>query len=277
MPDDSNILTRVQDRVRVRREGELAFVKMTRGDKHNGLDLPMIQALIEAAGWADKQRDVRAVVLHGEGPSFCAGLDFKAVMKDPARMVLGMAQLWSPVANDFQRVSLVWRDLGVPVIAAIHGNCFGGGLQIALGADFRIATPDAKLSIMESKWGLIPDMGASVTLRELVSIDVAKELTMTGRVLSGEEAKALGLVTRLSETPLEDAVELALSIATRSPDAVCAAKALFQRAWPERESKALALEREWQRKLIGKSNQRTAMKRNLEKKDLPFAPRRLRP
>lgn len=276
MPHDSNT-SNILDRVRVRREGDLAFVKMTRGDKHNGLDLPMIQALIEAAGWADKQRDVRAVILHGEGSSFCAGLDFKAVMKDPARMVLGVAQLWSPLPNDFQRVSLVWRELGVPVIAAIHGNCFGGGLQIALGADFRIATPDAQFSIMESKWGLIPDMGGTVTLRELVRIDVAKELAMTGRVLSGEEAKDVGLVTKLSDTPLESAVELALSIATRSPDAVCAVKGLFQRVWSENEGRALSLEREWQRKLIGKSNQRTAMKRNLEKKELPFAPRRLRP
>lgn len=265
------------DRVRVERDGEIAIVTLSRADKHNGIDWPMIKGILNAAAWIEKQRDVRAVVLHGDGPSFCAGLDFKAVMKDTARMVYGVAQLWSPLPNDFQMVSLVWRNLGVPVVAAIHGNCFGGGFQIALGADFRFATPDAKFSIMESKWGLVPDMGGTVTLRELVPIDVAKELAMTGRIFSGTEAKAYGLVTRLVESPFEEAKTFARELTTRSPDALCATKALFHEAWSSTEKEALSSEREWQRKIIGKKNQRTAMKRNLDKKEIPYSPRRVRP
>jgi enoyl-CoA hydratase/carnithine racemase len=133
---------------------------------------------------------VRAVILTGEGPSFCAGLDVKSVLGRPGVRLIALAALCSPVRNRFQDWSLGWRDVPAPVIAVIHGNCFGAGLQLALGADIRIATPDAQISVMEAKWGLVPDMGGTVLLRELVPIDVAKELTMTGRMLTGVEARA---------------------------------------------------------------------------------------
>ena len=272
-PNDRALPLRVRYERGQGEQGELAFVTLSRPDKHNGIDFPMLKHLVAAAESLQKNRALRAVILHGEGPSFCAGLDFKSVLGQPLGVATGFARLWSPTANLFQRATLAWRDLAVPVIAAIHGSCFGGGLQLALGADIRFATADAKISMMESKWGLIPDMGGTVTLRELVPIDVAKELVMTGRIVSGIEAKSLGLVTHVSEAPLEDARKLAAEIATRSPDAVAAAKALLQHAWTGGEGEALSWERRLQRRLIGSKNQRIALKAGLEKRAIAFLPR----
>lgn len=265
----------MNERVRVQIQGTLATVTLTRADKHNGMDFKMIDGVLDAIARLRQARDVRAVIVHGDGPSFCAGIDFKAVLSQPLKAAAGYAQLWSPWRNDFQAWSMGWRELAVPVIAAIHGNCFGAGIQLALGADIRIATPDAQLSIMESKWGLVPDMGGAALLRELIGIDLAKELTMTGRVFSGIEARELGLVTHVSETPLDLARRLVAEIEVRSPDAVAAAKFLLQDAYCASERGALSAERRWQRRLIGSSNQRIALKRNMEKKDLPFGPRRI--
>ena len=193
----------VNSRVRVDMDGPVARVCLTRPDQHNGMDFAMLDAVRRAARRLGKDRRVRAVILHGEGPSFCAGLDVKSVLGTPAAAAVGLASLFSPVRNRFQEWSMAWREVAAPVIAAIHGNCFGAGLQLALGADIRLATPDARLSVMEVKWGLVPDMGGAALLRELVSLDVAKELAMTGRIISGTEAHALRLVTRVTEAPLE--------------------------------------------------------------------------
>jgi enoyl-CoA hydratase/carnithine racemase len=262
----------MNESVRVTFEDDLAYVTLTRPDKHNGIDWPMFEGLGRAAeSLANTQ--MRGVILQGEGPSFCAGLDFKSVMANRVKLAKGFAELYRSSANVFQKACVAWRAVPAPVFAVIHGNCFGGGLQLALAADFRFATPDARLSVLESKWGLIPDMGAALTLRELVPIDVAKELTMTGRVVSGTDAKALGLVTHVTETPLEAAKALAAEIATRSPDCVALAKALFQNAWTASNDGALALERKYQRKIMGSKNQRIAMKRNMGSPDAPFAKR----
>lgn len=266
-----------KDRIRVELDSRgVARVTLARPEKHNGLDFEMIHALGEASRHLRRERGLRAVVLHGDGPSFCAGLDFKTVMAKPVKAALGFAQLWLPWRNGFQNANLNWRDLPVPVIAAIHGNCFGGGMQLALAADFRIATPDSKLSIMESKWGLIPDMGGTVTLRHLLPRDVAMELTMTGRVISGTEGRELGLVTKLADDPLAAAEALVQEILTRSPDAIAATKRLFDGAWFGSERGALAGERRWQRKLLGSKNQRIAIDRNLKKLDTPYLQRRIR-
>ena len=265
----------MNERVRVETRGSTATVTLTRADKHNGMDLLMLDAVRDAAKKLRKNRQIRAVILHGDGPSFCAGLDVKAVFGNPKAAAAGFAALWSPVRNRFQDWSMAWREVPVPVIAAIHGNCFGAGIQLALGADIRISTPDAKISIMESKWGLIPDMGGAALLRELIPLDIAKELAMTGRVLSGVEAHALGLITHVSENPLEHAQRLVAEIEIRSPDAIAAAKLLMQEAWGTNERGALAAERRWQRQLIGSKNQRIAIKRNLEKSDLPYLPRKI--
>jgi len=265
----------MSNRVRLEMHGSVARVTLTRADKHNGMDMAMLDEVRAAARRLKKDRRVRAVILHGDGPSFCAGLDVKSLFGDKRAIALGLAAVRSPFRNRFQDWSMAWREVPVPVIACIHGNCFGAGLQLALGADIRIATPDAKLSVMESKWGLIPDMGGPTLLRELVRIDVAKELAMTGRVLTGQQAHALGLVGHLGDAPLEHAERLVLEFEARSPDAVAAAKLVMQDAWHRNESGALAAERRWQRPLLGSRQQRIAVTRNLEKKDLPYGPRRV--
>jgi enoyl-CoA hydratase/carnithine racemase len=172
--------------------------------------------------------------------------------------------------NWAQRPAYEWIRLPVPVIAALHGNCLGGGLQIALAADVRCATPDARLSVMETKWGLIPDMSITRTLPRLVGIDVAKELTYTARVLSGREAHELGLVTHLSDDPLAAARALATEIAGRSPDAVRAAKRLFDESWTGTPEQTLALEAELQVGLIGSPNQLEAVRAGMTKSPPDF-------
>ena len=256
--------------VKMEIKGAVAHVRLNRPEKHNGMDFAMLDAVVATAESLRKDRELRAVIISGEGPSFCAGLDVKAVMGQPRKAMAGYAQLWLPYANKFQRWSLAWRELGLPVIAAIHGNCFGAGIQLALGADIRVSTPDAKISIMESKWGLIPDMGGAVLLRELVPIDVAKELTFSGRIISGTDAHRLGLVTHIADDPLAKAEELAAEFAVRSPDAVAAGKFLLQEAWDEDQSGASAAERRWQRAVIGRANQRISIERNTKKSEKPY-------
>jgi enoyl-CoA hydratase/carnithine racemase len=265
-----------EDRVRIVAEGAIARMTLTRPEKHNGVDVPMLKAVVAAQRRLRKMPEIRAVVLDGEGPSFCSGLDVKSVLGSPRDLVPALAELWSPRRNIFQDWSLGFREIGLPVIAAIHGNCFGAGIQLALGADIRVARPDAKISLLEAKWGLVPDMGGPTLLRELVRIDVAKELTMTGRILSGVEAAQIGLVTHVSDDPLARAREIAAEIATRSPDSVAAGKMLLQEAYAaESEEAALASERRWQRRVLGFANQRIAIARNTKKDDRPFGPRRI--
>ena len=221
------------ERVRIEVADHVATVTLARADKHNALDLPMFEGIVAAAERLMSEPGRARVVLHGDGPSFCSGLDvvsLMAVRRGPRRDRQGAERRGRP--NWFQRPAYDWIRVPVPVIAAIHGNCLGGGLQIALGADIRIAAPDARLSVMEVKWGLVPDMSITRTLPRLVGIDVAKELTYTGRVFSGAEAAALGVVTRVSRTSRSrHAQSLAAEIATRSPDAVRGAKRLFDESW----------------------------------------------
>jgi enoyl-CoA hydratase/carnithine racemase len=246
------------DRVRITIADHVAEVALTRAAKHNALDVAMFEAIIAAAQRLAGEPGVRAVVLHGEGRSFCSGLDVVSLMAAGGTAGL-VDRVSGEVPNWFQRAAYDWVRLPVPVIAAIHGNCFGGGLQIALGADIRIAAPDARLSVMEVKWGLVPDMSITRTLPRLVAIDVAKELTFTGRVLDGTEAQRLGIVTEVAADPLARARELAAAIAQRSPHAVRAAKRLYDESWTEPAQRTLALEAELQRGLIGSPNQLAAV------------------
>lgn len=263
------------DRVLVTFDGDLAVVTLNRPDRHNGMDFDMLDAVLAAQRQVRRRRGVRAVLLRGAGPSFCAGLDFKTAMRTPWRTARKLPQLLWPRRNQFQQWSLGWRDLGVPVIASIHGACYGAGLQLALGADVRFCTPDAAVSLMEAKWGLVPDMGGAVLLRELVRVDVAKELTMTGRVLTGEEAGALGLVTHVTADPEAAARALAAEITTRSPDAVAAGKALMQDAFGPGVERVAAAERRWQRRVIATwRNVRVAIRRTTGDTP-PWHPRRV--
>jgi enoyl-CoA hydratase/carnithine racemase len=258
------------ERVRIEIADHVAVVTLTRAVKHNALDAPMFDAIIAAAERVAREPGVRAVVLHGEGPSFSSGLDLMSMLSDQSGLPGLVERLGAGVPTWFQRAAYEWTRVPVPVIAALHGNCLGGGLQIALGADIRIAAPDARLSVMEVKWGLVPDMSITRTLPRLVGIDVAKELTFTGRVFSGEEALTLGLVTRVSEDPLDGARELATEIAGRSPDAVRAAKRLFDEGWNATAEVSLALEAELQLRLIGSENQLAAVTAGMAKKSPDF-------
>jgi enoyl-CoA hydratase/carnithine racemase len=257
-------------RVRVEVADHVAVVTLTRAGKHNALDVAMFEQIISAAERLAAQSGVRAVILHGDGPSFCSGLDVVSIMAAGGGVAGLTDRVQGDVPNWFQRAAHDWLDLPVPVIAALHGNCLGGGLQIALGADIRIAAPDTRLSVMEVKWGLVPDMSITRTLPRLVSIDVAKELTYTGRIFDGVEAARLGVVTRVADDPLAAARALAAEIAGRSPDAVRAAKRLFDESWTGAKQQTLALEAELQLGLIGSPNQLAAVTAGFTKEPAEF-------
>lgn len=255
-----------QNRVALEIRDYIAYVELNRPEKLNGLDYQMFKELAATAKRIRKDLSVRAVVMSGRGESFSAGLDFKAVSKD-TMMVPKLFLKWPwRKTNLFQEVAHCWKALPVPVICAIHGNCFGGGVQIALAADYRIATADSSLSIMEMKWGLIPDMSGMVELSRLTREDIAKELTYTGRQFSGQEAFEYGLVSKLADDPLAEAETLAKVIAQQSPDAVAAAKHLIHKTAKVSAWKALLLERWVQMRLLMRKNQRIAMQNGLAKK-----------
>lgn len=255
-------------------DGDIAIVRLNRPEKHNGVDFAMLDALRAAARQLRRDRRVRVAILLGEGPSFCAGIDVKAMFAGGVFSSVGaFLPLFKPWANRYQNWGIQWRRLPVPVIAVVHGNCFGAGMQLALGADIRIAHPEAKFSVMEAKWGLIPDMSGMLTLRDHLPRDVAFELTATGRVLSAAEAQALGLVTHVEADPLLAAKRLAAEIATRSPDATAAAKHLFRSAWAASEWRVLVAERYWQFRCFLSRNQRIAALRNMGKPELAYKPR----
>jgi enoyl-CoA hydratase/carnithine racemase len=286
----------VSDRVRITVSAGVADVRLNRPDKMNALDDAMFQGILEAGARLKEDRHVRAVVLSGEGRAFCAGLDFSSfgemagdsAGKDEGERASGegrgssgtreggdraarglLSRTGSPT-NRAQSAAWVWQEIPVPVIAAVHGVAYGGGLQIALGADIRIVAPDARLSVMEIKWGLVPDMAGTQTLRHLLRLDVAKELAFTGRVVSGAEAAALGLATQVSATPLEAALEMAREIASKSPDAVRASKRLFNETRLSGLAEGFQLEESLQRGLIGSPNQIEAVRANLQKRQPDF-------
>lgn len=260
------------ERVRIEVADHVADVRMTRADKHNGIDWRMFVALNEALDSLAVEPGVRAVVLSGDGPSFCAGLDFKSFMSGNGDLSGdGFASVDGSIANYAQRVAYGWRELPVPVIAALSGACYGGGLQIALGADVRIAAPDTRLSVMEVAYGLVPDMSLSQTITRLVHDDVARELTFTGRVIEATEALAIGLVTRIEEDARGAATAVATEIAGRSPDAVRRAKRLTNETPKLAAADGLALEAELQRELLGSPNQLAAVGATLTKQPAEFA------
>lgn len=261
-------------RITVNEQG-VAEVAMTRADKMNAIDAAMFQALNAAIDQLRADGRVRAVVLHGEGRAFCAELDmsrFQQMGEGQTSGTLGSDLLARShgLANAAQHVGWGWRELPVPVIAAVHGVAFGGGLQIALGADVRIVHPEAQLAVMEVKWGLVPDMAGCVFMTELVRPDVLRELTFTGRIVSGTEAQALGLATRVADDPLAQARALAAQVAALSPDAIRAAKRLLNGASPVRAAEVLLAEAAEQKALIGSPNQREAARAGLEKRPPVF-------
>ena len=263
-------------RVRIHRDGGIAHVQLTRPDKRNALDDAMFQAIAQAGEQLKHDAGVRAVVLSGEGLSFCAGLDFGGFQSMSERGadtasdsgIGAMAE--GRITHLAQQICWVWQEVPVPVIAALQGHALGGGMQLALGADVRIAHPDTKLSVREVHWGLTPDMTGTLMLSRLVRDDVMKELVFTGRVLPASEGAQLGLVTKLSDTPVDDAMAMAREIAGRSPDAVRGAKKLINRLSNAGAAEHFAAEREIIFKLIGSPNQVEAITANFENRAPKF-------
>ena len=267
----------MNDRVSISVENHVADVRLTRGDKMNALDPAMFQGIIEAGKQLSEMQGVRAVVLSGDGRSFCAGLDMASMAKmagdgDPSG---GKAKLLTDRthgnANDFQQVAMLWRALPVPVIAAVHGVCFGGGLQIASGADIRVVAPDTRMSVMEMKWGLIPDMGGFALWRGMVRDDVLRELTYTNREFSGEDALGLGFATYVDADPKARAMAIASEIANRNPDAIRLAKDLINRLPDMDEDAALMAESAGQMKVIRTPNQMEAVISQMQKRAASFS------
>jgi enoyl-CoA hydratase/carnithine racemase len=255
------------DRISIRIDHGIADVRLTRPDKRNALDVPMLEGIAHAGERLSGDPGLRTIILSGEGAAFCAGIDlgsFAGSLPDLRVRSHGDANL-------FQHAAMLWRALPVPVIAAIHGPCFGGGLQIALGADIRIAAPDARLSLMEIKWGLVPDMGAFTLARGLVRDDVLRELIYTGRQVDAEEAASIGLVTRVVDDPRAEALALAERIAQGNPDAIRKTKALLGIMREADGRMLLAAESAAQADLLGSANQREAVAANMEKRQPRFA------
>jgi len=253
----------------------IADVRLNRPDKYNALSPEMFQAITDAGERLANDRSIRVVVLSGNGRGFCAGLDMSSFQGMADRGAGGKSTDGLLVRDDrpenfAQRPAFVWKRLPVPVIAALHGVAYGGGCQIALGADIRFAAPDAKISILEIKWGLIPDMSITQTLRDLLPLDLAKELTFTGRILSGEEAASIGLVTHVAEDPHAAAMALAEEIAGKSPDAVRLGKKLYEESWHADARTGLEMESVFQSRLIGSDNQVESVKANFENRQPDF-------
>lgn len=252
-----------QQRVHCKLQDGIARVSLDRADKLNALDLAMFKAIVAEQKRLARARSLRVVVLSGSGTDFCSGLDVKSVMSD--RMAIPrLLWKWHPwKANLAQQVSVGWAQLGVPVIAAIHGRCWGGGMQIALGADIRIAHPQASFSIMEAKWGLIPDMGGMLGLQKLTSYDRALKLTMTAETFTGIQALDWGIVTEISESPSEAADALAGELLNRSPDALHRSKKLYRGAWHRAPGAVLARESWHQIRTMAGQNQSIAVRREM--------------
>ena len=248
----------------------VAQVRLTRGDKMNALDPEMFARIIEAGHTLYNMEGLRAVVLSGEGRAFCAGLDTASFAREPSTDEPELTERTYGNSNKFQQVAMQWRKLPVPVIAAVHGVCFGGGLQIASGADIRIVHPETRMSIMELKWGLVPDMGGYALWRGLVRDDVLRELVYTNREFSGAEAQDLGLATHIDEEPLARATMIASEIANRNPHAIRAAKRL-QAGMVERETDAILLEESIEQHAIMRTkNQIEAVMAGMQKRAPKF-------
>ena len=258
--------------VEISSQDGIVDIRFNRGAKHNSLTLEMFDAIADAGEQLHAMRDARVAIVSGNGPSFCAGLDLSVMQKlspDAGSGAVPASRLLEKKGgpdNLAQRVGYIWHTAPVPVIAALHGVTFGGGFQIAMACDLRVASPAARLCIMESRYGLIPDMSITQSIPALLARDQALELTLTGREFSGSEALDLGLVTRIADDPYATARELAETIAQRSPDAVRAIKQLYNETWGKDAALTLGLEASLQVGLIGGANQVEAVTAAMEKR-----------
>jgi enoyl-CoA hydratase/carnithine racemase len=263
----------MEQRVSISMSEGVADIRLMRADKMNALDAAMFEALVAATERLSREKGLRAVVLSGEGRAFCAGLDmgrFAAMNENGGNGIPGGGNRDLTVrthgqANFAQQAVWGWRQLPVPVIAAIHGVAFGGGFQLALGADMRFLSSDARMSIMEIKWGLVPDMAGTPILASLVRDDILRDLTFSGRIFSAQEALTYGLATRICDDPRGAALEVALEIAGKSPDAIRAVKRMLNKLSVD-PGPALLAESVEQQKLLGSPNQTEAVRANIDKR-----------
>lgn len=267
-------------RVTLAVDGGVAHVRLNRPDKLNALDPAMFEAIVEVGDLLRSDPSVRAVVLSGEGRAFCAGLDLGSMVAFAEDGATGLAEtlpdrLPGRLTNQVQEVAYLWHDLAVPTIAAVHGVALGGGLQIALGTDIRLITPEARMSVLEIRWGLVPDMTGTYFLPRLVGPDVAKELSWTGRMVEGPEAVALGLATRVEEDPVAAALALAADLAGRNPAAVQGAKRLIDEAHGRSAGEQFTAESRAMAGIIGTPNQAEAVRAYVEKRPAQFVDQEL--
>jgi len=265
----------IHDRIELNIENHVAHVVLSRADKMNALDLEMLEAIPIAGRRISAEPSVRAVVLSGDGGNFCAGLDkanFAAIMEnksmllDPENPQLVLSDRTHGLSNALQHVVWIWRRLSVPVFVAIDGVAFGGGLQIALGGDCRYATARSQFSIMEMKWGLIPDMGSTQIMRHLVRDDVIRELTYTAKIFGAEQAKEWGFITDIVDDPVAHALSLAHQVVNNNPNAVRAAKRVIEASNYQSVAEGLLMESHEQDQLIGHPNQIEAVMSQFQKR-----------
>ncbi len=250
----------------------VAQVRLNRPEKRNALSLELMHELQRTAHRLAADRSLRAVVIAGNGKAFCAGIDLSVLADAKGSFVKGF--LPRPRGtNLFQEACWAWRRIPVPVIAVVHGTCFGAGIQLALAADFRFTTPDAQWSVMESRWGLVPDMSGVHALSQLVRIDVAKRMSMTGEVVTGEQAADLGLASAAAPDPHTAARELVDAILVRSPDSVAASKRLFDDTWHAGARRTFARERAEQLRLLFARNTAIARKAATSGERAAYEPR----
>lgn len=256
--------------LRIEKQDGIATVYLNRPEKRNAMSFALLRELVSTAQSIKKDRSIRCVILTGAAHVFSAGIDL-ADLNSPKNKAYATWELIKPGQSLFQKAFLIWQELPVPVIAAIEGFCFGAGMQLALAADIRIAHPNSQLSIMESRWGLVPDMGLTRSIKGIIGLDLAKELTLTARIFDGNYAKQIGLVTHLDGTPLAKAQLIAQEMLQRSPDALMAAKRVLD-AMEHAPKKSLRLEKIWQLKLLLGKNSQIARKKD-KNPELQFLPR----
>lgn len=263
------------NRVNLKIENDIAYVTLNNPEKKNALDYGVINGLIEAAAKIKQDRTIRAVILQGAGEDFSAGLDIKSIMREPKRAIWNLLKFVRK-DNLFQRCTLVWRELPIPVIAAVRGYCLGGGLQIIMAADFRVAAPNAKFSIMEAKWGLVPDMSALLSFPETAQLDHIKYLTMTAKIFDANEAKDYGLLTAVADDPLAQAHMWIDELKQKSPDSVVLSKKLLNKTWKQSSvRKVLFWETWYQLRAFLSKNHRIAIARE-SGKDKAYLPRKIK-
>lgn len=254
----------------ISKKNSIVIIELNRPEKHNAMNFELLRALIKIAEKLKKDRQIRCVILTGKNHVFSSGIDL-ADLKSKEKQLIAVWELLKPGQSLFQKAFLCWQDFPVPVICALEGYCFGAGMQLALAADLRIAHSNTQFSIMESRWGLVPDMGLTHSLKGLVAPDIAKELSFTGRIFDAQEAKQLGLITYLDDQPLDKAMQIAEQISQRSPDSIQAIKEVLNAMWHQ-PNQALRLEKIWQLKLLfGKNSQRARLKN--QDANVQFLPR----